>query len=171
MVEVVCCPKCRRKSRVPDTLIGKRVKCPGCAEIFTAATAAPPPAKEDAEGEKEQDKEEVISFQVLDDAKAKRRRGNDEDADEDRPRRSRRLRDDDDDDEERPSRRTTRRKRKIRRTTSGISSVLGELDTPKLILLGVVGVCILSTLLALVFPGFALIPGIVGLLTIVGGGL
>jgi predicted Zn finger-like uncharacterized protein len=49
MSEVVNCPKCERKLRVPDELIGKKVKCPTCSETFTAtvapggeAPAAPP---------------------------------------------------------------------------------------------------------------------------------
>jgi hypothetical protein len=39
MPAVVSCPNRRRRSRVPDHLIGKRVKCPGCAEVFTAAVS------------------------------------------------------------------------------------------------------------------------------------
>jgi hypothetical protein len=33
---LVNCPSCERKLKVPDELLGKKVKCPGCATIFTA---------------------------------------------------------------------------------------------------------------------------------------
>jgi hypothetical protein len=32
----VSCPTCERKLSVPDSLAGQRVKCPGCANTFTA---------------------------------------------------------------------------------------------------------------------------------------
>ena len=48
MPEIVSCPNCRRRSRLPDALIGKKVKCPECKEVFTAAVAGPPPAKTEA---------------------------------------------------------------------------------------------------------------------------
>jgi hypothetical protein len=42
---IVQCPSCERKLRVPDELLGKKVKCPGCKVIFTgeAESPAPPP--------------------------------------------------------------------------------------------------------------------------------
>src|SRR6202521_262788 len=40
MSEVVNCPKCERKLRVPEELLGKKVKCPTCSETFTATAAA-----------------------------------------------------------------------------------------------------------------------------------
>jgi hypothetical protein len=46
MPEITSCPQCSRKLRIPDDLMGKRVKCPGCGLNFTAApegAAAPPP--------------------------------------------------------------------------------------------------------------------------------
>jgi predicted Zn finger-like uncharacterized protein len=49
---IVQCPACGRKLRVPDDLLGKQVKCPGCGGTFTGQdkTAAPkaepkPPAE------------------------------------------------------------------------------------------------------------------------------
>lgn len=39
----LACPSCGRALRVPDTLLGKAVKCPSCEAAFDAATAAPPP--------------------------------------------------------------------------------------------------------------------------------
>jgi hypothetical protein len=52
MPEIITCPDCQRKLRVPDDLLGKKVKCPGCSVMFTAGGApskvsrpAPPPAE------------------------------------------------------------------------------------------------------------------------------
>jgi predicted Zn finger-like uncharacterized protein len=42
MPEVVTCPKCERQLRVPDELIGQRVKCPTCGTNFTATVAGSP---------------------------------------------------------------------------------------------------------------------------------
>ncbi|HXG12972.1 MAG TPA: MJ0042-type zinc finger domain-containing protein [Gemmataceae bacterium] len=41
---VIDCPSCSRRLRVPDDLLGARVKCPTCGSQFTAASgeAAPP---------------------------------------------------------------------------------------------------------------------------------
>jgi predicted Zn finger-like uncharacterized protein len=39
------CPSCNRKLRVPDELLGKKVKCPTCGTVFQAdESAAPSPA-------------------------------------------------------------------------------------------------------------------------------
>jgi hypothetical protein len=39
------CPKCGRELKVPDELLGKKVKCPACQSVFITAAepAAPPP--------------------------------------------------------------------------------------------------------------------------------
>jgi predicted Zn finger-like uncharacterized protein len=90
MPEVVSCPECAKKLRVPDNLIGKDVKCPTCGHTFTAvipSSAPPPPPKEEKE-------EEEPTYRVL------RRR----DEEEDRPRRRSRRVDEDEDDEPRRSR-------------------------------------------------------------------
>lgn len=34
--EIISCPDCSRKLRVPDNLLGKQVKCPSCGKTFTA---------------------------------------------------------------------------------------------------------------------------------------
>ena len=51
MPEVVNCPQCERKLRVPEDLLGKKVKCPTCGNTFTAEvpSAAPPPRGEEDE--------------------------------------------------------------------------------------------------------------------------
>jgi predicted Zn finger-like uncharacterized protein len=44
MPEIVNCPQCDRELRVPDELLGKKVKCPTCGEMFTAKVVEPSPA-------------------------------------------------------------------------------------------------------------------------------
>jgi hypothetical protein len=46
--ELIRCPSCARDLRLPDHLLGRRVKCPTCQATFTAAAPAPttPPARE-----------------------------------------------------------------------------------------------------------------------------
>lgn len=45
------CPSCDKKLKVPDTVLGKKIKCPSCAHVFSAATsvaqAVTRPAKTD----------------------------------------------------------------------------------------------------------------------------
>ncbi|TMQ32067.1 MAG: hypothetical protein E6K70_20560 [Planctomycetota bacterium] len=37
---IIDCPSCSRKLRVPDSLLGKQVRCPTCGHQFEAAAAA-----------------------------------------------------------------------------------------------------------------------------------
>jgi predicted Zn finger-like uncharacterized protein len=39
MPNTIHCPSCSRELRVPDELIGKKVKCPACSTTFTASVA------------------------------------------------------------------------------------------------------------------------------------
>jgi predicted Zn finger-like uncharacterized protein len=39
MPEIINCPQCERKLRVPDNLLGQAVKCPTCSMTFTASAA------------------------------------------------------------------------------------------------------------------------------------
>lgn len=41
MATTVHCPQCSRELRVPDELIGKKVKCPACSTTFMASVAGP----------------------------------------------------------------------------------------------------------------------------------
>ncbi len=41
MANTIHCPSCQRELRVPDELIGKKVKCPACSQTFTATAAGP----------------------------------------------------------------------------------------------------------------------------------
>jgi predicted Zn finger-like uncharacterized protein len=36
MAEVIQCPSCHKKLRVPENLLGKNVKCPACSTMFVA---------------------------------------------------------------------------------------------------------------------------------------
>jgi predicted Zn finger-like uncharacterized protein len=38
---IVACPSCNRKLRVPDELLGKKVKCPTCSSVFGAMSSEP----------------------------------------------------------------------------------------------------------------------------------
>jgi hypothetical protein len=44
MPVVTSCPDCARKLRVPDELLGKKVRCPGCKVVFVASADAAPPS-------------------------------------------------------------------------------------------------------------------------------
>lgn len=41
--ELLCCPACKRKLRIPDTQFGWIVKCPLCGAVFRAPLRVPPP--------------------------------------------------------------------------------------------------------------------------------
>jgi predicted Zn finger-like uncharacterized protein len=43
MPVIINCPSCARQLRVPESLLGKRVKCPSCETTFTAAESGAPP--------------------------------------------------------------------------------------------------------------------------------
>ena len=53
MPVVITCPACQRKARVPETAVGKTVKCPGCGTTFTATPDElnPPSAQPPVENE------------------------------------------------------------------------------------------------------------------------
>ena len=53
MAEISKCPQCERQLRVPDHLLGKKVKCPSCGTMFTAG------AKKEIEVEAEVDDDDV----------------------------------------------------------------------------------------------------------------
>src|SRR5262245_46834605 len=38
------CPGCGQSAKVPENLVGKRVKCPGCGDPFTVTAGAAPAA-------------------------------------------------------------------------------------------------------------------------------
>ena len=44
MPDIIACPSCGGKLRVPDTLRGQQVRCPACNHIFASAAEPGPPA-------------------------------------------------------------------------------------------------------------------------------
>ena len=44
MPTVVACPSCQKQLKVPDELLGRKVKCPGCKETFMAQAVTQPGA-------------------------------------------------------------------------------------------------------------------------------
>ncbi len=107
MPEIVNCPHCEKKSRVPDELIGRKVKCPSCGEPFTAEAAvapkaAPPKPKEETPPPRPS-RRAADDDDKMTERPGQRRPARDADEDyEETPRRgrARRGRDDEDDDEE-----------------------------------------------------------------------
>jgi predicted Zn finger-like uncharacterized protein len=100
MPEIVNCPQCERKLRVPEELLGKKVKCPTCENTFTASVAstgvaAPPPRREEPAPRPRQPKEDDFQFEDRPSRRPPPRRDEEDDDDQnDRP--SRRRRDYDD---------------------------------------------------------------------------
>ena len=76
MPETTTCPDCGRKLRVPDELIGKKVKCPDCKVKFTAGIT-PAPAKS-----KTEDEEQRIASTPRGNKAARPKRDEEEDDDE-----------------------------------------------------------------------------------------
>jgi predicted Zn finger-like uncharacterized protein len=114
--ELVSCPECQRKLRVPSELIGKLVKCPTCGHTFTAdPVAQAPTSAPEAVEEKKAPRTSKVGRDDKDDEdddrpsrrRSRSSREDDDEDDDDRPRRrSRYSRDDDDedDDDDRPRR-------------------------------------------------------------------
>ncbi len=113
MSQIVTCPDCGRKLKVPDDLLGKKVKCPGCGQKFVGAT-------DDADDESATPRStgvaprpdggprsrRVAEEEDLDGGPRSRRRVAEEE-DDDRPK-SRRRADEDEDDEDYPVRKRDR---------------------------------------------------------------
>jgi predicted Zn finger-like uncharacterized protein len=101
--ELVSCPECQRKLRVPPELIGKLVKCPTCSHTFTADLTrhAAPPEPESAPVAVERPLRTSKVGGDEEEDRSRRRPRREDDDDDDRPRRrSRSQRDDDYDDED-----------------------------------------------------------------------
>ena len=136
----VSCPNCAKSLKIPDTAVGKRVKCPACQTPFTAAepddavTSAPPkpsavkkPAPPPPRDEEEDEEDEKISAtppkrkpKVVDDEE-------EEEDEDDRPARKRGKKryddEDDDDDDDIPSVRSKKPHRAGTVMTLGILSI------------------------------------------------
>lgn len=100
MAIVIDCPSCTRKLRVPDEMLGKKVKCPQCGTTFMAAANGEPEPEEPAPRR---------SSSVRERPSPEGRRPAVPDEDEDRPRRRPRDEPEDDEDYKRPARRSGRR--------------------------------------------------------------
>lgn len=112
MPELVSCPQCDRRLRVPDSLLNRTVKCPGCGQAFTATAAAARPIVEDAVIDEPPRRAESEAFTD--------RRPGEGDEEERRPRRRQPDSDlDDDDHDDRP------RRRRRRRSAAAESMVMG----------------------------------------------
>ena len=93
MPEIIACPDCGRQLRVPDTLLGRKVKCPGCGVNFTAGVAAsePPPAPKSVAAAPRAARRPALRNE--EDEPPRRRRRDEED--DEPPRRRRRAEEDD----------------------------------------------------------------------------
>jgi hypothetical protein len=110
----IACPRCQRPLNVPDDLLGTRVKCPACAEIFTASEELLPrphgvpvlSAADDEEDRRDRGRRRDRSDPDDEEPRSRRRRPSVRyDDEDDRPRRRDRYDDEADDDyDRRPSR-------------------------------------------------------------------
>ncbi len=96
MAEITSCPECAKMLRVPDDLIGKKVRCPGCGLMFTASL------DRDDEDEEEKPRRRPSRQIEEDDEPPTRKRPRSEGISD---RRASRRGDMDDDENDRPSRR------------------------------------------------------------------
>lgn len=90
MPHTITCPTpdCGRQLRVPDTLVGKKVKCPSCGNTFVAQVdEIPPPPSEEEEREQQEEETPVRRSAAREDD------GDEEEDDrDDRPRKRRKRR-------------------------------------------------------------------------------
>jgi predicted Zn finger-like uncharacterized protein len=128
MPEVVSCPDCQSKLRVPDNLLGKKVKCPKCSNAFTAVAerpaappaaarprkpAPPPPEEEEEEAPRPRKPARRQEEEFEEEPVARKRKPappppEDEEEEEEAPRARRRRRDEDEEEAEAPRRRRRR---------------------------------------------------------------
>ncbi len=122
MSVIVSCPKCQKKLKIEDNVLGKNIKCPGCAAVFAtkapgAAAAAPPApvkaapaAPKKAPPPDDEDEDEAPRRPAKAAPKAAR---DDDDEEDDRPAKkpaAKAARDDDDEDEDRPTKKPAAKK-------------------------------------------------------------
>jgi hypothetical protein len=60
MPEVVTCPQCERQLRVPDELVGQRVKCPTCGSNFTATVSGTAAMQPESQGDLPREPQEAL---------------------------------------------------------------------------------------------------------------
>ncbi len=59
MATTVVCPACSRKLRLPDDLLGKEVRCPGCKKIFATEARSARRSKRHEDGDDDEDREDL----------------------------------------------------------------------------------------------------------------
>jgi predicted Zn finger-like uncharacterized protein len=128
MATNVDCPSCDQKLRVPDDLLGKKVKCPSCKTMFKATasglkeTSQAPPVEEEEEAPSKNLSGVTASKRSNLPSKRSAPSRDEEDEDED----------DDDDRPRRRSRRSIRKSRRLRRDYAPHKGVI-------ILILGIVG--------------------------------
>jgi predicted Zn finger-like uncharacterized protein len=105
MPEQIRCPECDATLRVPDSLVGKAVKCPKCQTTFTAELEAP------------EERERIVREPARSSARRQRPAQEEEDEEEELPP------EEEEEDEDRPRRR--KRRRRGRSTAAAESAVAG----------------------------------------------
>jgi hypothetical protein len=108
MPRIITCPDCGRKLRVPDELVGKKVKCPDCNVKFTGGITTKPGVKAKTIPARDDDDEDDQRVATAPLGKKAGRAKDDEDDERPRRRKKGRRRDEEDldQDEDRPSRRS-----------------------------------------------------------------
>lgn len=111
MPQIVNCPDCSRKLRIPDAMLGKKVQCPSCCVKFKAMTVGSEPTEQLEELEEVPEsgartaRRAASSDERIGTRSERPSRRYEEEEEDDRPR-SRRRRDDDEDEDYPRSRRS-----------------------------------------------------------------
>ncbi|HEY7425504.1 MAG TPA: hypothetical protein VH682_14835 [Gemmataceae bacterium] len=121
MPQIITCPDCERKLRVPDNLLGKKVRCPSCSVLFKAAAAETgaeesteepeakpsvrrrPAVRDERYADSPRSSRRRIDEEEEEDDRPRRRRDEIDEEEDDRPRRRRNEEDEDEDEERSPS--------------------------------------------------------------------
>ena len=145
---IITCTSCGRKLNVKEEALGKRVRCPGCQQVFTAEeTVELEELPEEAEPPRPAPGSRAIASTP---PPPRRRPVEDEDEDlDDRPRRRRPAEDEDEDFDDRP------RRRKKRKARSSDVDALVHTPATALQIVGYVGIAlgILGVILNIVGAG------------------
>jgi hypothetical protein len=92
----VACPACGRQLKVPDNLLGKTVKCPGCQQPFQTSVDEPPPPspppQEAIRQEEPRGRDADDRYRANDERRPARRDDYEDDQDDERGSRRRRRR-------------------------------------------------------------------------------
>jgi predicted Zn finger-like uncharacterized protein len=139
---IITCPDCDKKLRVPDNLLNKKVKCPKCATMFTAAPSGETDLVQSTPAPKARPRDERIGREPA--PSGRRKPPPPPEPDEDYPRR-----DDYEDDYE------DGRKRGVREGWKKVRMGLGLVATSGWLNLAAIGVFILGMSIVLMIGGLA----------------